>query len=249
MTLTNQPFSSQPFSSARRFALLALPLGLGLGFIASIPLPAADAKPGARPQARPGPNPTVKTSPPEDPQASAAQRAFKQDVEKFVASYCVECHGDRPKAGLNLRVAVRKPGDPAFARKWMEAIANVQAHDMPPDDADQPSDDERKRFLDAVAQVKYLSARDPGPFVIRRLTPHPLRLLEAQGPFGASLSGPCACSSVLRQMKTARSPRHGHMNGDRIPLVPPGGVASRGAGSAQQDGRKLHLCAHRAFAV
>ncbi len=101
---------------------------------------------------------------------AAAQKAFKQDVEPFVKQYCVECHGDRPKAGLNLKVAVRKPGDPAFARKWMEAIANVNAHDMPPDDADQPSDDERKRFLDALAQIKYLAARDPGPFVIRRLT-------------------------------------------------------------------------------
>ncbi|MFO1440678.1 MAG: DUF1592 domain-containing protein [Verrucomicrobiaceae bacterium] len=99
-----------------------------------------------------------------------AQKAFKQDVEKFVAKYCVECHGDRPKAGLNLRVAVRKPGDPAFARKWMEAIANVNAHDMPPEDADQPSDEERQRFLNALAQIKYLAARDPGPFVIRRLT-------------------------------------------------------------------------------
>jgi hypothetical protein len=102
---------------------------------------------------------------------SAAQKAFKQDVEKFVKQYCHECHSNRrSKAGLNLEVAVRKPGDPAFARKWMEAIANVNAHDMPPDDADQPSDDERKRFLDALAQIKYLAARDPGPFVIRRLT-------------------------------------------------------------------------------
>lgn len=102
---------------------------------------------------------------------TAAQKAFKQNVEKFVKEYCVECHGNRrSKAGLNLEVAVRKPGDPAFTRKWMEAIANVNAHDMPPDDADQPSDDERTRFLDALAQIKYLSARDPGPFVIRRLT-------------------------------------------------------------------------------
>lgn len=102
---------------------------------------------------------------------SAAQKAFKQHAEKFVKEYCVECHGNRrSKAGLNLEVAVRKPGDPAFARKWMEAIANVNAHDMPPEDADQPSDDERERFLNALAQIKYLAARDPGPFVIRRLT-------------------------------------------------------------------------------
>ena len=99
-----------------------------------------------------------------------AKKGFKQHVEPFVTQYCVECHGDRPKAGLNLRIAVRKPGDPAFARKWMDAIANVNAHDMPPDDADQPSDEERGRFIDAIAKIKYLSARDPGPFVIRRLT-------------------------------------------------------------------------------
>ncbi|MFO1482079.1 MAG: DUF1592 domain-containing protein [Verrucomicrobiaceae bacterium] len=102
---------------------------------------------------------------------TAAQNAFKKDVPAFVKEYCVECHGNRKsKAGLNLEVAVRKPGDPAFSRKWTEAIANVNAHDMPPDDADQPSDDERQRFLDAIAQIKYLSSRDPGPFVIRRLT-------------------------------------------------------------------------------
>uniref|UniRef100_UPI003784E516 DUF1592 domain-containing protein n=1 Tax=Prosthecobacter sp. TaxID=1965333 RepID=UPI003784E516 len=102
---------------------------------------------------------------------ATAQKAFKQHVEKFAAKYCFECHGNRrSKAGLNLEIAIRKPGDPAFSRKWMDAIANVNAHDMPPDDADQPSDDERQRFLDALAQIKYLATRDPGPFVIRRLT-------------------------------------------------------------------------------
>jgi hypothetical protein len=102
---------------------------------------------------------------------SAAQKAFKLNVEKFAAKYCFECHGNRrSKAGLNLEIAIRKPGDPGLSRKWMECIANVNAHDMPPDDADQPSEDERKRFLDAIAQIKYLAARDPGPFVIRRLT-------------------------------------------------------------------------------
>jgi hypothetical protein len=103
-------------------------------------------------------------------QLAEAKRAFRDHVEPFVKSYCVECHGDRPKAGLNLKVAVRKPGDPAYARKWMDAIANVNAHDMPPEDADQPSDEERGRFIDAIAKIKHLSARDPGPFVIRRLT-------------------------------------------------------------------------------
>jgi mono/diheme cytochrome c family protein len=111
---------------------------------------------------------------PEDKEAEAtltdAKRSFKEHVEPFVKQYCAECHGDRPKAGLNLKVAVRKPGDPAFSRKWMECIANVNAHDMPPDDADQPTGEERQRFIDSLAKLKYLSTRDPGPFVIRRLT-------------------------------------------------------------------------------
>lgn len=100
-----------------------------------------------------------------------AQKAFKEGVVPFVKEYCMECHGNRrSKAGLNLEVALRKPGDSAFSRKWMETFANVSAHDMPPDDADQPREEERKRFLDAISKVKYLSVRDPGPFVIRRLT-------------------------------------------------------------------------------
>ncbi len=100
-----------------------------------------------------------------------AQKAFREGVVPFVKEYCIECHGNRrSKAGLNLEVAVRKPGDPAFSRKWLECMANVNANDMPPDSADQPSDAERDRFLDSLAKLKFLSAKDPGPYVIRRLT-------------------------------------------------------------------------------
>lgn len=101
-----------------------------------------------------------------------AQKSFKHDVAPFVKNYCVQCHGNRKsKNGLNFEVAVQKPGDAAFSKKWMDAIANVNAHDMPPDDEDkQPTDLERDRFLNALTKLKFLSARDPGPFVIRRLT-------------------------------------------------------------------------------
>ena len=101
-----------------------------------------------------------------------AKKSFKQHVEPFVKSYCVECHGNRKsKSGINFEVAVRKPGDAAFSEKWTQAFANVNAHDMPPEDEDkQPTDAERQGFLDTIAKIKYLSARDPGPFVIRRLT-------------------------------------------------------------------------------
>jgi len=101
-----------------------------------------------------------------------AKKSFRDEVTPFVKTYCQECHGNRKsKAGINFEVAVRKPGDAAFSDKWSQSFANVNAHDMPPEDEDkQPTDAERERFLDAIAKIKYLSARDPGPFVIRRLT-------------------------------------------------------------------------------
>jgi hypothetical protein len=100
------------------------------------------------------------------------KKAFKQHVEPFVKNYCVECHGNRrSKSGINFEVAMRKPGDAAFSQKWTQALANVNAHDMPPEEEDkQPTNAERQAFLDTLAKIKYLSARDPGPFVIRRLT-------------------------------------------------------------------------------
>ncbi|MEN3943054.1 DUF1592 domain-containing protein [Prosthecobacter sp. SYSU 5D2] len=100
-----------------------------------------------------------------------AKESFKKGVAPFVKTYCIECHGNRrTKGGLNLEPALKHPGEASASRKWLQAFANVNAHDMPPDDADQPAPEERQQFLDSLGQVKYLSAKDPGPFVIRRLT-------------------------------------------------------------------------------
>jgi hypothetical protein len=112
----------------------------------------------------------------EDKEAAAlqtdAQKSFQKDVNPFVKNYCLECHGNRrTKGGINFEPALKKPGDSASSKKWLQAFANVNAHDMPPDDEDkQPSDAERQRFLNSIEKIKFLSARDPGPFVIRRLT-------------------------------------------------------------------------------
>lgn len=109
-----------------------------------------------------------------DPAARQAEvkKNFRDGVAPFVKKYCVECHGNRrSKGGLNYEVALKNPGGSTSTRRWKQALANVRAHDMPPDDADeQPSEEERQKFLEWIGQIKYLSAQDPGPFVIRRLT-------------------------------------------------------------------------------
>jgi hypothetical protein len=124
----------------------------------------------AGPLARP-----CKAEPPDDGDFAALQAdakdTFRDRVTPFVTKYCVDCHGNRKsKAGVNFQSALKYPGNYGFSKHWKQALVNVKAHDMPPEDADkQPTDEERQMFLDWIAKIKFLSPKDPGPFVIRRL--------------------------------------------------------------------------------
>ncbi len=101
-----------------------------------------------------------------------AKKTFRDQVTPFVRTYCLNCHGNRKsKGGVNFEPALKAPGNAAFSQRWKQALANVKAHDMPPEDTEkQPTDAERQTFLNWIGQIKFLSPKDPGPFVIRRLT-------------------------------------------------------------------------------
>ena len=100
-----------------------------------------------------------------------AEKVFKEKVGPFVNKYCARCHGSRAKAGINLQSALKNPGGESASLHWKKAVANVKVHDMPPEDASKkPTDEERRQFAEWISKHKYLAPRDPGPFVIRRLT-------------------------------------------------------------------------------
>src|SRR5436190_3398646 len=101
-----------------------------------------------------------------------AEKTFNDRVTPFVKDYCFKCHGDKKmKGGITFAPAMKKPGGAAFSQRWKQALASVKTHDMPPDDQDkQPTDADRQMFMDWVGKIKFLSPKDPGPFVIRRLT-------------------------------------------------------------------------------
>lgn len=100
-----------------------------------------------------------------------AKHAFKKVATPFINSYCFKCHSNkRQRGGINFQPALKTPGSSASGKRWKQAIANVKAHDMPPEDVKQPTEEERAKFIEALGMVKYLSPKDPGPFVIRRLT-------------------------------------------------------------------------------
>lgn len=101
-----------------------------------------------------------------------AKKSFRDGVTPFVTTYCTECHGDKKrKGGISFISALKNPGDAASSKRWKQALVSVRTHDMPPTDADkQPTEAERQTFLDWLVTLKFLSPKDPGPFVIRRLT-------------------------------------------------------------------------------
>ena len=101
-----------------------------------------------------------------------AEAFFTDRVTPFIKAYCLACHQNRrpTQAGVNFSPALKAPAHAAFHDQWKRAVAKVKAHDMPPEGAPQPSDADRRMFADWIARLKYLSERDPGRFVIRRLT-------------------------------------------------------------------------------
>ncbi len=100
-----------------------------------------------------------------------AKESLEHEITPFLKNYCFRCHSNkRQKGGINFQPFLKKPGTAAAHKRWKQAIANVSTHDMPPEDEDQPTDEERGKFIDSISLIKYLSPKDPGPFVIRRLT-------------------------------------------------------------------------------
>ncbi len=102
---------------------------------------------------------------------TAAMKTYKERIEPFLKTYCFRCHGEkRPKAGLTFMYAIKSPATPTFRTLWKKALGSVKAHDMPPaEEVKQPTDAERRAFVDWIAGLKHLSPKDPGEFVIRRL--------------------------------------------------------------------------------
>jgi len=110
-----------------------------------------------------------------DPQLSAARaeslKVYKRDVAPFMQKYCASCHsGNKQKGGVTFSSAFKTPDGAAFRLLWKRSAAQIKTHEMPPADEDQPSAKQRQVVLDWIDGQKRLSPKDPGEFVIRRLT-------------------------------------------------------------------------------
>ena len=109
---------------------------------------------------------------PTEARRNEAMNAYRKEVVPFLNKYCVECHGVKKKqAGLDFLKMMKSPESGALRHQWKLSLTSVREQDMPPQDAGkQPTDSEREAFVKWVGMIKFLSAEEPGPFVIRRLT-------------------------------------------------------------------------------
>ena len=94
--------------------------------------------------------------------AAADDSRFEKDIVPLMRRYCLDCHDDVTAEGkLSLeRINPDIGGGPDF-ETWRMIFERVDFQDMPPEDADQPSADERKAFVNWI-RGKLLATQQPG---------------------------------------------------------------------------------------
>ena len=110
-----------------------------------------------------------------EPEPGRPDEEFRQKVRPLVQKFCWECHSTEEQEG---EVDLEKYATPAQVRRgrrtWHKVVEALDKGEMPPEDAKQPTAEERKTLRDWVGRVLDADARahagDPGRVVLRRLS-------------------------------------------------------------------------------
>jgi hypothetical protein len=106
---------------------------------------------------------------------ASADREYTETVRPIVATYCASCHtGERAAAGLDLRQYTTVDAVVQDFAKWDRVREKLAARQMPPPNAKQPSEQERRQIIKWIDATWKSEARrndgDPGPVLARRLS-------------------------------------------------------------------------------
>jgi hypothetical protein len=99
---------------------------------------------------------------------------FAADVAPFIASHCASCHAsDEPEGGVVLDKYASSANVQQDYELWEKIIRLINAHQMPPPDAEQPTSDELLAVTAAIERELALfdcsSEKHPGRVTIQRL--------------------------------------------------------------------------------
>ncbi|MFM7320680.1 MAG: DUF1592 domain-containing protein [Armatimonadota bacterium] len=114
-------------------------------------------------------------SAPPKPTPSTLAKRFDSQVKPILATYCAGCHtGKKPQAQFDLGRYPNLAAVIADLPHWSLTLERVEANEMPPSGARQPSARERRVLEDWIRDVREYeinrTAGDPGPVLARRLS-------------------------------------------------------------------------------
>ncbi|MGD9647419.1 MAG: DUF1592 domain-containing protein [Pirellulales bacterium] len=100
---------------------------------------------------------------------------FDESIRPLALKYCRDCHGpDLAEAELDLAAFTSLAEVRRQPKAWQKVLEMLTTGQMPPEDAEQPTTDERAALEKWVHDYLRLEARaqagDPGPVVLRRLS-------------------------------------------------------------------------------
>jgi hypothetical protein len=96
------------------------------------------------------------------------------EVAALVNRHCVDCHGGKnPEAGLDLAQLQFDLSDPRAFSTWVRVHDQLEAGEMPPPDADQPSPDERRAAVGSLHKTLHAASlarqKTEGRVALRRI--------------------------------------------------------------------------------
>ena len=104
---------------------------------------------------------------------AAAADDFAKDIKPLLESYCYKCHANGKKKGdVTLDGFTSVETILKDQKTWGAVLENLKSGDMPPDDAKQPTTEERERlskWIDLVVFASDPDHPDPGRVTLRRL--------------------------------------------------------------------------------
>jgi hypothetical protein len=106
--------------------------------------------------------------------ADSPTAQFSEQHQAFFRSYCVECHNAEKQEGkLRLDDISDVIDTVEQADRWQKILNQLNAGEMPPEDAKQPDRDAKTEFLDALSNVLVVARRSladgGGKITMRRL--------------------------------------------------------------------------------
>ncbi len=104
--------------------------------------------------------------------ADPLETAFDRDVKPFLKQYCARCHNaDKQTSGVRVDHLDAKLED-RHLKLWEHVLGQTKGGAMPPEDAKQPTADERKKVVEWAEQALKVARLRPTPKngSVRRLT-------------------------------------------------------------------------------